>query len=268
MNKVIIKILFFICYTSYSYASIDAYILYIKSGKINSFSNEYEKFELEFDGSVKWEINQSGLMLIPGCGNEAGSFSGKLTDVEINTLVKLAEKVIHSQPKNEIKPSKSKGIEKTLQLILGDRVLTSNISKSTLELKKFNEYVENLKQNLSPQSIMRMNAKVLNNGKLKVRFKYFGKGPYLFLLPKKAKDAFRVPGYDIIYDKKLGFKSIEFSKSNRVKNIIFKLVPNGDKVKTEKLRYSNRNILHNAKNDFVNGQLIPKSINICTQVIN
>lgn len=249
-----------------TYATQEAYILYIKSGKLNSFSNEYEKFEMEFDGKVKWKINQSGLMFTPGCGNEASSYQGKLTDEEINQLISLVEKAIESQPDKKKNPRKSKGVDKTLKLLVDDKSLSSLILKNTNELIKLNEYMTKLQLNLSPQSILRMNAKILKNGKLKVRFNYFGKDPYLFLLPRKAKDAFRLSGHEVSYEDGAPFESIQFNHLMREKDITLNITSKIKNIKKQQLRYSNRNILHHSNTDFVKGQLTPESMNVCTGI--
>ena len=48
----------------------EIYFTYIKSGKINSFEEEYEKIEVDFNGEISWAINQSGFTFDAHCGNE------------------------------------------------------------------------------------------------------------------------------------------------------------------------------------------------------
>lgn len=248
----------------------EIYFSFIKSGKINTFSNEYEKIEVDFDGEIIWSINQSGFTFDSRCGNETSEFKGKISQDKINKLSKIALKSINSQKKVDLDAPLGKGrsLTKRIKLLLKDESHSAVVSDQTKETDALYQYLDELTNNLNPSSILRINARIINKDELEVMFKYFGKGPYSLLIPKRAADAFHIANHKIKYKNKIPKEIVKLSYQKRVFNLNLKIERLGGDKKIQYLKYSNKLALHHAKDDFSKGEFRPTSANLCTNILS
>ncbi len=259
----------FFCFILTVAASEETYLEYRIGGSLGARAESLEKFELDFDQHFIWFSNETGGLDEPGCMTDIAEFSGKLTQNETDLLIKKAHEAALAVPASVSDGIPVKGITKRLKLIVGDNSFSANLSGQDELPKAWEEMdvmIRQLTQKLAPKKMMSMSARLLNTKHLQVRYQYWGKKPFVLIIPNDPALAFKLQGYRLEYVQRPAMELQQMGPTRKSIDLTFKLFPIAEEIEISKLYYANKQAMHHANMAFMKGHLRPDSINICSVV--
>jgi hypothetical protein len=247
----------------------DIYLDYRLGGSIDSTSEKVERYELDFDRQMTWFSNSTGGIDEPDCSSDVAHYQGEIKQADVKELAQKARAAIKSLKPEPGPGVPVRGFSKRLKLVVGDEALSGNLASSEempAAWAEMEELFNRLGKTLAPKKMLNMSARSLDQNRIQVRFQYFGKEPFLLMLPLKAQDAFVINGYELEYGAGPAQEMQQMGRARKVIDVTLKLKAVGANAKATRVYYSNKQNMHHAQTDATQGHLRPDSANLCSIV--